>query len=317
MSSLNINRWLNWRKVSKHKKQTSYLQIPVFSFTNPRVWQDASIIIAQYNFTTSQNFTIDKNMVVAPEDSNFVLCVKYRVGNTVYRYKFWNLDSDTINFPLYNGEIVKKNCTFEVWSTSGSTTVDNPSIITILISVLRDKTLITDSDSYENNVGVVTSDLENTNGNAGVFTANNYQESSDKIISSTNAAPTAFVTPTGAINGPAGWYRVLWRSGVYNDGKWRIGTYSIYGHATLEVYASLSIPDPLDDDEFNTEALATTAAYNLDVAFYAPNGIAAPTMKLVANDPGNVDGTPAPTFSIAAGLGFPLTFAITTASVTN
>lgn len=77
-------------------------------------------LIFQYNVTVGAPFTIDKNFRFV-SDRGGVLCVKYRVGTTVYRYALYgnqedlNLSTDILAFTPYNGQVIASNCCFEFW----------------------------------------------------------------------------------------------------------------------------------------------------------------------------------------------------------
>ena len=48
----------------------------------------ASQRITQWNYASTNNFVLTE-LPEPPVDSDFCLCIAYRVGDDVYRYKLW------------------------------------------------------------------------------------------------------------------------------------------------------------------------------------------------------------------------------------
>lgn len=112
------------------------MQLPAFSYDV--TWKGYSEVVTQFNFSASKNFFL-KNKPRKPTGVNFLLCIRYRVGETVYRYKLWSdvgeIGMDEI--PLYTTQIIKKNFVLEVWSTDGETEASLSEALNIITSVVQ------------------------------------------------------------------------------------------------------------------------------------------------------------------------------------
>jgi len=118
MSLSTVVDWLTFRAVTPVTKVRSYINLPAFSYSN--TWIGASEIITQFNFSASKNFVL-RNRPIPPTGVNFCLCIRWRTGQTVYRWKLWQNVGEVLNVPLYNGELIKKNFVLEVWTTNTAT----------------------------------------------------------------------------------------------------------------------------------------------------------------------------------------------------
>ena len=160
----NINQWLSTRLANIVSKQRGYITLPAFS--QAVTYIGVAEIVRQYNYSVANDFVI-KNFPFNPSNPDYILCIKYRIGNTVYRYKLWDRDgvATTLDFaPVYSGQVIKKNFTLEIWNQPGQTSVTQVTALTFTLSLLRKKTLFSDSDSYEaTSAGDPVTDLGNTN----------------------------------------------------------------------------------------------------------------------------------------------------------
>lgn len=124
-------------------KINHYIVIPAFDYSGI-IWKGASEIIVQYNYTTTKNFIL-KEFPVKPTGANFIPCIRYRIGETVYRYKLWgDLGEIMPTVPMYNGEVIKKNCVIEIWNIEGDESVTLEDDLNIILSI---KSLPTDYSS--------------------------------------------------------------------------------------------------------------------------------------------------------------------------
>lgn len=104
----------SFSQASFSEEQNQYIELPVFNIND--VWEGASRLVAVYNYDVGQNVTI-QNIVNPIPNNSFVLCVRWRVGNIVYRYKLWEDVGEILFVPLYNSEIILHCFILEVWST--------------------------------------------------------------------------------------------------------------------------------------------------------------------------------------------------------
>jgi len=115
-------------------KINHYIGIPVFTYSGI-IWKGASEIVVQYNYTTTKNFIL-RSLPVKPTGVNYVPCIRYRVGGVVYRYKLWGDIGELMpTVPLYNGEVIKKNCVIEIWNIESSLIVSNAAELQITTSI--------------------------------------------------------------------------------------------------------------------------------------------------------------------------------------
>lgn len=136
MSIQSITDWLTFVPAGLIQKQRAYVQLP--AFTVNQVWQGASQIVNQYNFTASNSFIL-ANAPVRPANANFVLCIRYRIGQVVYRAKLWDdgratgLNAVPLITPAFK---IKPNFCLEVWNINdGLGVITNPVIVTMITSL--------------------------------------------------------------------------------------------------------------------------------------------------------------------------------------
>lgn len=98
-----------------------------------------SEILLQYNYSAPNNFSLPNGRIAMPVDCNYELCIRYRQGDQVTRYKMWaNPNSTLQNVPLYNGQKILKNFVLEIWNIAHSNRVTNNAIINLSTSVKFD-----------------------------------------------------------------------------------------------------------------------------------------------------------------------------------
>ncbi len=126
--------WITFRPATAIGTVATYVAVPTFSYTGIS-WKGASEVVTQFNFTASKNFVL-KNRPAVPSGVNYCLCIRYRVGSVVYRWKLWQEVGEVLNVPLYNGEVIKKNFVLEIWNTKNVTSVTNAAAFNIITSVI-------------------------------------------------------------------------------------------------------------------------------------------------------------------------------------
>jgi len=144
-----FTNWLTFTPATQVGYRRAYIDLPAFSYTGLS-WAGGSECVAQFNFSASQNFIL-LNRPTKPTNVNYGLCIRYRVGDTVYRYKLWTDTNFVLNddvAPLYNGQIIKKNFVLEVWNLNGQTTASQTTAIRMISSVRSVPTDITVSSDY-------------------------------------------------------------------------------------------------------------------------------------------------------------------------
>lgn len=111
--------------------------LPSFSIEN--TWLGASEIIRQFNyyFVGAPNGFSFPALPPKPANVNYCLCVRYRVGDTVTRYKLWEDVTELLYVDLYAGQPIRPYFSLEVWNveTDGSPAV-NAADLSIYLSKL-------------------------------------------------------------------------------------------------------------------------------------------------------------------------------------
>lgn len=161
MAADNFTNWLKFTPASQVGYRRAYVELPVFSYAVTN--QTPSICVAQFNFSASSNFVL-ANRPTKPSGVNYGLCIRYRVGETVYRYKLWTDNNFVLNdaaAPLYTGQLIKKNFVLEIWSFVGQTTAVQATAIRMISSVRSIPTDLTVATDYALATGAEFTQLNN------------------------------------------------------------------------------------------------------------------------------------------------------------
>tara|TARA_R110000868_G_scaffold47887_4_gene156379 strand:- start:181 stop:1449 length:1269 start_codon:yes stop_codon:yes gene_type:complete len=163
MSNIALTDWLTFVPAGEIRQQRAYVDLPAFSYAAAGSVGDPSIIVAQFNFSASRDFYL-LTRPTKPTGVNYGLCIRYRVGETVYRYKLWEdagfrLSSAT---PSYAKQLIKKNFVLEVWNfaTVAASQTTSVRMLSSVRSVPTDYRAIAD---YALAVGAEFTDFNQTN----------------------------------------------------------------------------------------------------------------------------------------------------------
>ena len=123
-SPLTIDLTRLWEKsIEAQIVHSGYVRVsfPVFSVSGI-TFDDASYIVAQYDVSLTNNFTIRRPF---PQAANFNFCmiISWVESGEKIRRKLWGNNGEVVNAPLYNGEIINGDCRFECWNLQGQTSV--------------------------------------------------------------------------------------------------------------------------------------------------------------------------------------------------
>ena len=163
MSNTALTDWLTFVPAGEARKQKAYIDLPAFSYASQGTVGDASVIVAQFNFSASRDFYLLPRPT-KPANVTYGLCIRYRIGETVYRYKLWEdnafvLSSATLS---YAKQLIKKNFVLEVWNFAGVASV-NAAAIRMVTSVRNMPTDYRSIAHYALAVGAEFTDLANNN----------------------------------------------------------------------------------------------------------------------------------------------------------
>lgn len=159
-----ITNWLKFTPAGQIGYRRAYIDLPAFSYTGLAV-AAVSVVVAQYNFSATQNFIL-LNRPAKPAGVNYGLCIRYRVGDVVYRYKLWQDTGFILNddvAPLYSQQLIKKNFVLEIWSYATTTTATQITSIRMISSVRSIPTDLAIDSDYSLAIGAEFTDLANTN----------------------------------------------------------------------------------------------------------------------------------------------------------
>ena len=164
--------WLNWKHMSEVKFRQGYVSLPAFTYTNPD-FHGAGIVVAQYNYSADRNFRLTRRPA-KPTDVNYGLCIRFRVGTTVYRYRLWEFDLNPDENPLYTNQLIGKNFVLEIWTLQGQTTSSQDEAITLFTSLRTMPTDYRDTTAYAIAEGaeVLFSELQGSGGTGELITDN-------------------------------------------------------------------------------------------------------------------------------------------------
>lgn len=193
-----------------------YFDLPVFAVNNI-AWKGASEIVKQYGFTASKNFAL-RQRPAKPSGANYVPCIRYRIGDVVYRWKLWE-DANLVlpNVVLYAGQIIKKNFCIEIWNLNGQATAGQAASLRLNAGIRR---VISDFSAlpadYADDIGEAVASLVGTlaagnppagatvwfKADAGVTKAgNNVTGWADQSGNGYNLANAGFASPVFFANG--------------------------------------------------------------------------------------------------------------------
>lgn len=121
-----LQKWLDVNAQNGPLKRTQrFITIPAFDIDVN--WLGYSQIVGQFSYEAPNNFSL-KNFT-RPDSPNCTVCISYvESDHTVRRYRLWSSEDEVIYFqiPEYDGQLILKNFTIEIWSTdTTSVTLDN------------------------------------------------------------------------------------------------------------------------------------------------------------------------------------------------
>lgn len=163
---MSIINWTQYQPATRvNNFRGTYLELPVFSLDTGIVWKGASEVVLQFNYSASKDFVL----LARPEKPtgvNFGLCIRYRVGDEVTRYKLWEDDAFILSdddAPLYDGERIRANFVLEIWSFEELTEVSLDTAIQMTTSIRNNITSLGTRSAESLATGAEFSLLTNTN----------------------------------------------------------------------------------------------------------------------------------------------------------
>lgn len=135
-STSRMNRWLKLANASVVTKIFQYVPIYILNIGNP-TWIGVSERVVQYNFLTNNNFTLDIFKVLQQlVGLNCCICIRWNTcKGYVRRYKLNTGVGEVVYAPLYNGQLIQKNFSIEIWSAINQTNSVITNEIDIITSV--------------------------------------------------------------------------------------------------------------------------------------------------------------------------------------
>lgn len=124
MSAKNFTDWETRTPGLITSPDYAYIKLPAFSTSAssqvPLEPGQPSVIITQWNYNAGRKFTI----TTIPTDPNgsFVACVRFTVNGTVFRYRLWDDNNESLgHIPLYTGQVIYPYFVIEIWTVDGQT----------------------------------------------------------------------------------------------------------------------------------------------------------------------------------------------------
>ncbi len=122
MSQLTITDYFQWVPAVAVHKRKGILTLAAFEVDDV-VWKGASEIYRQVNYSAGTPFYLT-DIPDLETGSNVGLCIRYRVGETVTRYKLNNPAGFVLNdeaAPMYAGQVILGNFVIECWNLEDET----------------------------------------------------------------------------------------------------------------------------------------------------------------------------------------------------
>ncbi len=133
----NVIDWTTFVPATRvNNYRRTYVQLPAFTVADVE-WAGASQVVLQYNYSADKSFVLSARPT-KPSGVNFGLCVRWRVGDEVFRYKLWRDDAFILSddaAPLYTGQVIKPNFVLEIWNLEDLTEASLEDAIDIYTSV--------------------------------------------------------------------------------------------------------------------------------------------------------------------------------------
>jgi hypothetical protein len=162
MSNIQQVDWLTIRPATVVGLRQAYIELPAFGPVTTN-WAGASDIALQYGYSASQDFTIPV-ITEAPAGVDFCLCIRYRIGNEVTRYKLWNTTGNVLSSAeLYTGQLIKKNFVLEVWTLEDGVSVQLDEAVNFYLSIRAVPTDYRDLSAFSDATGTEVNPVVNTN----------------------------------------------------------------------------------------------------------------------------------------------------------
>ena len=106
------------RFVSKPvRKQLTYIRRDPFTLVDGPPFTTYSYIVGKFNYYLENNISF---LLPLSQESTFQYCpcVSWKpTSETIVRYKLWQAFGELLYAPIYNGEVINKNFSIEIWNT--------------------------------------------------------------------------------------------------------------------------------------------------------------------------------------------------------
>lgn len=159
--------------------RTGYFILPEFFKQSPTDFEylDSATVCLQYSYVATQRFTLTR-YDLRPITATYILCIKWREGTAVHRFKLWEATPDwldTYGEPLpayerYNGQVIGTTFCLEVWFYNNSPFLMNQvdrRFYTSILSRRSDFSSATDFEAFPLLAELTQEELRNTNASVG------------------------------------------------------------------------------------------------------------------------------------------------------
>ena len=113
-----------------------YFSLPVFALSG-HTWLGYTELVRQYNYNATTRFVVP-TLPSKPSGVTFLLCIRWRVGEVVTRYKMWDDEGTALGLvgaPIYSGQVIPKNFVLEVFTILNETAPALATALTIASTI--------------------------------------------------------------------------------------------------------------------------------------------------------------------------------------
>lgn len=203
--------WVTCRPATPMVPNYGFVLLPVFDLSGI-TWLGSSSIVRQFNYSASRNFVL-RRRPTKPADANYLLCIRHRIDDDVFRYKLWDDEDAAVDAPLYTGQVVKKNFALEIWNLNGETTAVQAEELEISLSIREAITDYTvEPEEFEDDDSPETVTLADLSVTSLPFPA------AVDLTPALSTTPSLFVdSGASVVDFPAGEYVIKYVQGAWRD----------------------------------------------------------------------------------------------------
>lgn len=136
MSQTQYPDWITKTPAGFVNLREGYFSLPVFALSG-HTWLGYTELVRQYNYNATTKFVVP-TLPSKPSGVTFLLCIRWRVGEVVTRYKMWDDEGTALGLvgaPIYSGQVIPKNFVLEVFTILNETAPALATALTIASTI--------------------------------------------------------------------------------------------------------------------------------------------------------------------------------------